>query len=124
MWSVLHSGNSQPGSSEDSIGDAMTTDSSSGSASVQSFFPKVISQSGGCKIKKKTLAFQLSYLDTYKWLAYSPSTEGGFCKFGILFPPISGQIPNGIFITLPFKNLRKAGGAKGKLHSHDTLKYH
>ena len=33
MWSVLHSGNSQPGSSEDSIGDAMPTEFSSASAS-------------------------------------------------------------------------------------------
>ena len=33
MCSVLVSGNSQPRSSEDSIGDAMPTDSSSGSAS-------------------------------------------------------------------------------------------
>ena len=33
MCSVLDSGNSQPRSSEDSIGDAMPTDSSSGSAS-------------------------------------------------------------------------------------------
>ena len=33
MWSVLHSGNSQPGSSEDSISDIVPTNSSSGSAS-------------------------------------------------------------------------------------------
>ena len=52
------------------------------------------------------------------------SAEGGFCKFCTLFPSTSGQIPNGTFITVPFQNLRKARGAKGKLHTQDTLKYH
>ena len=31
--------------------------------------------------KKNPLVFQLSWLDTYKWLAYSARAEGGFYNF-------------------------------------------
>lgn len=88
---------------------------------------EVISQEvvKGAEKRKKTLIFQLSWLDTYKWLAYSPSAEGGLCKFCILFPPTTGQVMNSsTFVTVPFTNLRKAGGVKGKLKTHETLKYH
>ena len=74
--------------------------------------------------KKKRLVFQLSWLDTYKWLAYSPRVNGGLCKFCILFPATTGQVASGTFVTTPFRNLKKAGGTKGKLHSHAILKYH
>ena len=93
------------------------------------FVPKqnqVISQEvvKGTVKKKKRLTFQLFWLDTYKWLAYSPRFNGGLCKFCILFPPTTGQVASGTFLTTPFKHLKKAGGTKEKLQTHANLKYH
>ena len=145
MWSVLDSGNSQPRSSADSIGDAMPTDSSSGSASAyvidigfdgsvdrnnlspkdlhsylkNHFFPKkneVIIQEvvKGKAKKKKPLVFQLSWLDTYHTAQVLKVVSVNFVPcFRLLLVKF-------LIITVPF---RKAGGAKGKLHTHDTLKY-
>ncbi len=67
------------------------------------------------------MLFQVSWLEKYRWFAYSPSSEGGLCKFCVLFPPKSGSI-NGTFVTSPFTNLKKAGGTKSQ--GHDSLKYH
>ena len=37
--------------------------------------------------KVKTLTFQHSWLDRYRWLVYSDTLRGGLCKFCVLFPP-------------------------------------
>ena len=74
------------------------------------------------KHKVKTLTFQLSWLDKFKWLAYSCNAGGGLCKYCVLFPPSIGVVTsNATFVTKPF---RKAGGKKGLLQIHGTLQYH
>ncbi len=52
----------------------------------------------------------------------SRSSEGGLCKFCVLFPPKNGSI-NGTFVTSPFTNLKKAGGTKviGMAGHHHAL---
>ena len=76
--------------------------------------------------RKKTLRFQLSWLETYKWLVYSQSANGGLCKFCVLFPPAASGATSSIntFVTRAFVNLQKASGNSGKLQSHGKLKYH
>ena len=86
---------------------------------------EVISQviTQGKNRKKKTLTFQLSWLQKFKWLVYSHTAGGGLCKFCVLFPPSTGAI-SGSFVTKPFQNLRKACGVNGKLQIHASLQYH
>lgn len=38
--------------------------------------------------------FQVGWLGTFKWLAYSPSQKGSFCKFCVIFPQLQagGQV--------------------------------
>ena len=76
----------------------------------------------GSQQKKKTLVFQFSWLDKFKWLAYSSVAKGGFCNFCILFLPV-GTV-RGNFVTVPFTNLQKACGKDGKLLAHSRLQYH
>ena len=77
----------------------------------------------GQEKKKKTLTFQLSWLDTFKWLAYSCSAGGSFCKFCVLFPP-PGLVNTGVLVSTPFCDLKKACGVNGKLQAHGRLKCH
>ena len=77
----------------------------------------------GRERKKKTLRFQLKWLEEFMWLVYSSSAGGGLCKFCILFPSSSGSI-DGTFVIVPFTNLQKACGRNGKLQAHGRLNYH
>ena len=75
--------------------------------------------------KVKTLTFQASWLQKYKWLIYSEAVRGGLCKYCILFPPKDARISiTGTLVTKPFQNLSKAGGKDGVLESHERLQYH
>ena len=63
------------------------------------------------KVKKKgrevSLTFQSSWLQEFDWLTYSPSQEGGFCKYCVQFGQISkGYL--GILVKKPFKNFSRA----------------
>lgn len=67
----------------------------------------------GAQKKKKTLVFQLSWLEKYKWLAYSCVAKGGLCKFCTLFLPVWPI--SGTFVSLPFTYLLKACGKDGNI---------
>ena len=60
----------------------------------------------------------MSWLDKYKWLAYSSVANGGLCKYCMLFPP-----PGSVSGSIPFTNLVKACGKNGKLETHSQLQY-
>lgn len=68
------------------------------------------------------LTFQRSWLNEYKWLAYSPSQGGGYCKYCVLFSSASTE-KLGVFVKTPFKNFSKAKG-KGFLNKHQLNEYH
>ena len=76
--------------------------------------------------KVKTLTFQASWLQKYKWLIYSEAVRGGLCKYCILFPPKDARISitGTLVVSKPFQNLPKAGGKDGVLESHERLQYH
>ena len=70
------------------------------------------------------LTFQNSWLEQYKWLVYSPSEQGGFCKYCALFPPTTSQIKTGVLVSIPMKKFNKATGKCGYLVMHEHLEYH
>lgn len=53
---------------------------------------------------KKKLKFQLSWLDKWKWLAYSYKEDGAYCKYCVIFNKTEGgsQVL-GNFCLKPFK---------------------
>ena len=73
-----------------------------------------------CQKKQKMLTFQNFWLDQHKWLVYSPSQQGGFCKYCVLFPPTTSQIKT----SIPMKKFNKATGKSGYLAMHEQLEYH
>ena len=75
--------------------------------------------------KTKTLTFQPSWLDKYKWLVYSNANPGGFCKYCVITPPKDARIKQtGVLVTTPFTNLSKASGKDGVLEKHQNFQYH
>nr|XP_039264344.1 uncharacterized protein LOC120340147 [Styela clava] len=76
------------------------------------------------KIKKKIryLSFQNKWLDSYKWLAYSPSQNGGFCKSSKIFAPerVRGAELR-VLVKKPMKNYKNATVI---LAEHATKAYH
>lgn len=70
--------------------------------------------------------FQESWLIHFKWLVYSPSAKGGYCKYCVLFfaKDNSTRTKPGVLVATPFTNFRKATGKDGILTSHETLQYH
>jgi len=73
-------------------------------------------------IGQQNRAFQHQWLKTYKWLAYSESAEGAFCKWCVAFAPeIVSRNPTGHLVSCAFKNYKKA---KEKLDHHQSCKYH
>ena len=85
------------------------------------FATQTLQKDGG---KKKALTFQHSWLQRYKWLVYSPSQKGGFCKYCVLFPPASSCIKTGVLVSQPMQKFNKATGKGGYLETHDQLSYH
>ena len=59
------------------------------------------------------------WLDQHKWLVYSPSQQGGFCKYCVLFPPTTYQIKTGVLVSIPMKKFNKATGKIGYLAMHE-----
>ena len=62
-------------------------------------FPKII-------VNKQTRSFQLSWFNKYNGLVYSPSLQGGLCKFCVLFA--KGRDSLGLFVTKPFTQFQNA----------------
>ena len=81
--------------------------------------------SKGRKKINKVLTFQHSWMEKYKWLVYSPSQEGGYCKFCVLFPPKDPRIKTiGVLVQSCMQKLHKVSGKDGYLAVHDNLEYH
>ena len=73
------------------------------------FATQILPKEGG--IKQKVLNFQNSWLEQHKWLVYSPSQQGGFCKYCVLFPLTTSQIKTGVLVSIPIKKFDKATGS-------------
>jgi len=71
---------------------------------------------------KKKLKFQLSWLEKWKWLAYSQKEDGAYCKYCVIFNKTEGgsQVL-GNFCLKPFKIWYKA---IEKFNIHDKCNYH
>ena len=52
--------------------------------------------------------FQLSWLQAFPGLVYSPSLNGGFFKYCVLFGKVHGSQPLGVLVSRPLTNFRKA----------------
>ncbi|KAG5897767.1 hypothetical protein JTB14_019986 [Gonioctena quinquepunctata] len=75
----------------------------------------------GNKYKK----FQYAWLENYKWLIYSKSENGAYCKFCFVFDQkevghTSAQI-TGHLVTDPYRNWKKA---LENFQKHQTTQYH
>lgn len=89
--------------------------------STEGILSQVVQRSG----HTKTLTFQLSWLNEYEWLVYSPSQKGAFCKSCVLFP----TRPKGVhgthaLVNSAFTKLSKAKGKEGVLDLHKEAHYH
>ncbi|XP_029345879.1 LOW QUALITY PROTEIN: zinc finger MYM-type protein 1-like [Acyrthosiphon pisum] len=76
--------------------------------------------------KDKQRHFQKSWLDEFKWLAYSKSLNGAFCKNCVLFGPVSSvgkgsNLKVGQLVLKPFQNWKSA---KHVFSTHSNLQYH
>ncbi|XP_071965592.1 52 kDa repressor of the inhibitor of the protein kinase-like [Antedon mediterranea] len=85
------------------------------------FLKQIVMQGEG---RSKTLTFQYSWLDQYKWLVYSPSDHGGYCKYCVMFPPDKTNLSNAVLVGRPFKILKHAKGKDGVLDCHTNFLYH
>ena len=56
----------------------------------------------------KKRVFQMSWLQTFPSLVYSPSLNGGFCKYCVLFGKAQSGQHLGILVSRPLTNLHKA----------------
>ena len=73
--------------------------------------------------------FQKQWLEEYHWLVWSPSQNGGYCKYCVLFAklPRGNSHGGGIFgklITKPFQDYKRAKGNDGVLVIHEKYQYH
>ncbi|XP_039271809.2 52 kDa repressor of the inhibitor of the protein kinase-like [Styela clava] len=82
-------------------------------------FPRVERKVKG---KVRYVSFQRKWLDDYKWLAYSPSQNGGFCKSCRIFAPerVSG-VQLQVLVKKPMNNYKDATSI---LAAHATKEYH
>lgn len=75
--------------------------------------------------KSKTLTFQHSWLSEFEWLVYSPSEEGGYCKYCTLFPPQDERVSKtGVLVSKPLNRYSKVKGKEGILVKHAQTRYH
>lgn len=76
------------------------------------------------EFNKKKLKFQLSWLDKWKWLAYSQINDGAYCKYCVIFYKTEGGIGSqtlGNFCLKPFRMWYKA---IEKFNHHEKCNYH
>ena len=70
----------------------------------------VLDQHSGYKFPSRTINeckrhFQRKWLSMYNGLVYSESTNGGYCKYCVLFARCSPKVPElAVFVSKPFKN--------------------
>jgi hypothetical protein len=76
----------------------------------------------GVQESGKTRKFQTQWLKRFPWLVYSPSKEGGFCKFCALFAPEAVRNQKlGRFISIP---LNRYKDTIELCTAHEQLEYH
>ena len=68
------------------------------------------------------LTFQKSWLDEYRWLAYSPSHGGGYCKYCVLLSASTETLR--VFVKIPLTFISKAKGKEGFLNKQQLNEYH
>ena len=73
---------------------------------------------------RKVLSFQRAWLEQYKWLVYSSSQKGGYCKFCVLFPLKSSKTQSAVLVNAPMCKYNKATGKCGHLSVHENTDYH
>lgn len=69
------------------------------------------------------VSFQISWLEEYPWLVYSPSQKGGFCKYCTLYAK-SNKSTFGVLVKVPFTKFARAKGKDGILTNHAANMYH
>jgi hypothetical protein len=73
---------------------------------------------------KRNLRFQVKWLYRWKWLAYSPSQDGAYCKYCAFFTATGGGIgcqPLGKLCTVKFDTWKDA---IDRFSAHDQCHYH
>lgn len=77
------------------------------------------------KVGKRNLKFQSSWLNQFKWLAYSEHLQGAFCKFCVVFSAKQcgkgGHLSLGALVAKPYSRWKNA---KEDFLSHAKTKYH
>lgn len=73
--------------------------------------------------------FRKEWLSEYTWLVWSPSQNGAYCKYCVLFakPPqgrCHGGGTLGKLVQKPFKDFKNAKGKMGVLDKHEKHQYH
>lgn len=71
---------------------------------------------------KTKLKFQLRWLDKYKWLAYSKTKSGAFCKYCVLFSQNVGV--NQTLGALCIEQFTSWKRALEKFDKHQNTEYH
>ena len=76
-------------------------------------------------VNSKKKRFKHHWLNDYKWLAYSESVDGAYCKMCVLFDSDGGGIQ---LVNCPYKNWNNALAnfkrhEKSNIHKNATAKY-
>ena len=79
-------------------------------------FPKVA-------MNGRNRSFRCSWLQTYQWLVYSKSQDGGYCLPCVLIATVSLTpfANRGVFVKTPFRRWTKVSEA---CRGHESLRYH
>ena len=83
-------------------------------------------EKGGKTIKQY---FRKAWLSEYHWLVWSPSKEGAYCKYCVLFAKVpqgrcrGGELLGTLVVT-PFQDFKNAKGREGVLDKHESYQYH
>ena len=94
--------------------------------SLPSILPVHVYEKGGKTIKQY---FRKAWLSEYHWLVWSPSKEGAYCKYCVLFAKVpqgrcrGGRVLGKLVVT-PFQDFKNAKGREGVLDKHESYQYH
>ena len=94
--------------------------------SLPSILPVHVYEKGGKTIKQY---FRKAWLSEYHWLVWSPSKEGAYCKYCVLFAKVPqgrcrGGGVLGKLVVTPFQDFKNAKGREGVLDKHESYQYH
>ena len=70
---------------------------------------------------KKKRRFSAEWAENYPWLVYSPSKDGAFCKFCMIFADSDTRKRGSSLVTTPFRNWKKA---VERFAEHNNVEYH